>query len=324
MAFRLIFVMSISLLAICKTSTADEDDVMRKLKTSIEQYEKVEEKLRNEIHIALMEKKKSALNAGNLNAVEAIEAELKGFETDHKLPKLVSTLNYEATLVKEHANLEQVYKATIKSYTTDGKLENARAVREELLEFMKVQPIGKQAKFLETELLRNPGAEQALIQGRIPEWTCTQGVWGTRSADPAPNEGKFYFQAGKVPVAELAQDISLAAVSKLILAQRLEISFKGTVRSFDQPNPDSAQVIIEFHDTNKKVLERYDSGKIENVRQWEVVSVTRIVPKGTKSLRVRLISTRSEGNDNDGYFDSLSLMAFAPVNKQTWRKAAAK
>jgi hypothetical protein len=115
-----------------------------------------------------------------------------------------------------------------------------------------------------------------------------------------------------VPVAELAQDVSLAPVVKLVRDGRLELAFRGAVRSYAQRNPDSAQVVLEFRDYgNRRVLERWGSGPVENQGAWKVLTDTRTVPKDARWVRVRLVSVRSAGVENDGYFDNLSLIATA-------------
>jgi hypothetical protein len=163
------------------------------------------------------------------------------------------------------------------------------------------------------ELLTNPGGEEPLVDGRIPGWEQAQGAWRTRASDPKPAEGESYFSCiGQVPVGELDQDVSLAPFAKLASAGKLKMSFRGSVRSFGQPNPDSAQVILEFLDAAKvKVLDRWDSGQIKSAGGWQELADARVVNKDAAWVRVRLITTRSAGDNNDGYFDNLSLTAAA-------------
>ena len=41
---------------------------------------------------------------------------------------------------------------------------------------------------------------------------------------------------------------------------------------------------------------------------------TSLAPAGTRYLRIRLISTRHNGSNNDGYYDDLSLVVYTPTS----------
>ncbi len=79
---------------------------------------------------------------------------------------------------------------------------------------------------------------------------------------------------------------SLAPFAKLASAGKLKMSFHGSVRSFSQPNPDSAQIILEFRDAAKgNVLDRWDSGKIKSTNSWQELAETRLVNKDAAWVR---------------------------------------
>jgi hypothetical protein len=163
------------------------------------------------------------------------------------------------------------------------------------------------------ELLRNPGCEERPVAGKIPGWEVIRGDWRPRGQDPAPFEGKAYFFAGVSKTAELRQDVDVSAHAAAIDAGRLRLAFAGHLQSYRVKNkekPDTAQVLVEYLPADKaRAIAAYVSPLVRASNGWREVRDTRIAPVGTRWVRVRLLSTRETGHDNDGYFDGLSLKA---------------
>ncbi len=166
-------------------------------------------------------------------------------------------------------------------------------------------------KRLGKELLSNPGNEAAEAGQGPASWTVVAGSgWTTRTSDPEPKEGTDYFFAGDGPLGELSQDVDVSEYAAAIKAGRQEFRFEGYVRSWDQSPADSARIILEYRGRNNElVLGALDSGEITDTANWRRVSDRRFAPAGTGWIRVRLVSTRYNGSNNDGYFDALSLRA---------------
>ena len=61
-------------------------------------------------------------------------------------------------------------------------------------------------------------------------------------------------------------------------------------------------------------LDSIDLGEYYNTSEWVQVTDTTLAPIGTRFIRIRLISTRYNGSNNDGYYDGLSLIADMPSN----------
>lgn len=175
-------------------------------------------------------------------------------------------------------------------------------------------------------LLQNPNAEDALVGGEIPDWVEVVGTnWTYRSTNPSPQNGSNYFFPGAGANGELSQDVDVSANSATIDTGTQLYAFSGYVRSFDQNPADDAQIIVEYRDAaNTSVLDSFDSGAISNTSEWELVSDTSVAPSGTRFIRVRLISTRNNGTNNDGYFDNLSLeeAGLLPVELTTFTAIA--
>lgn len=157
-------------------------------------------------------------------------------------------------------------------------------------------------------LLSNPDAEDPLVSGEIPDWTEVVGNdWQYRDSNPTAQSGQNYFFAGAGPNAELQQDVDVSDQASDIDTGDLQFTFTGYVRSFDQTDPDEAQIILEYRDGSGTVLDTYDSGPTTSTSSWLLLDDERTAPVGTRVIRVRLISTRNSGTNNDGYFDNLSL-----------------
>jgi uncharacterized repeat protein (TIGR01451 family) len=159
------------------------------------------------------------------------------------------------------------------------------------------------------ELLVNPGAEQPLAGGELPGWTeVVGGDWQPRFAAPPPIEGQAYFFAGMVPLAELRQDVDISAYAAEVDSGGQLFSLQAFVRTRDEIPADSTHIVVEYRDATNSVLDAFDSGEITSPTAWQEVSDVRAVPAGTRWIGVRLLATNwGADDDNDGYFDGLSL-----------------
>jgi len=176
------------------------------------------------------------------------------------------------------------------------------------------------------ELLVNPGCEDPPHGAGLPGWTAVSGNWGRRDRNPLPKEGNFYFFPGQAPLAVLEQLVDVSRYSATIDAGEQPFTFRGYVRSYPvaggkkkkpKPKPDACRIVTEsLAGDAAQVLARTDTGPIVSVGEWRLIEGTRVVPGGTRFIRVRLISVRHSGNNNDGYFDGLSLKAMPPEKKK--------
>jgi hypothetical protein len=157
-------------------------------------------------------------------------------------------------------------------------------------------------------LIKNPSNEMALDGGNIPDWTEDVGSnWIQRGSDPDPYDGNYYFCADAVSPAGLAQVVDVSGLATTIDAGLQVFDFQGYVRTYPQYPADVSRIIVEYRDASDTVLYSFDSHDIASVGGWLPVTDSRIAPAGTRDINVRLISTRYSGNNNDGYYDALSL-----------------
>lgn len=165
------------------------------------------------------------------------------------------------------------------------------------------------------ELLQNGSNEYPLESGEIPFWQEVVGTnWTQRSSNPEPYDGDYYFFAGAGATAELRQDVDVSQYTALIDNGNQSFNFSGWVRSWDQSPPDVSRVIIEYLNHDKSsILASTDLGAYNSTTSWIQVLHSTLAPSGTRHIRIRLISTRYSGTNNDGYFDGLSLTTSLPV-----------
>jgi hypothetical protein len=166
-------------------------------------------------------------------------------------------------------------------------------------------------------LIFNPGCEDSLVNGEIPHWTEVVGTdWKQReSGNPPSYEGDYMFFAGVSSTAELLQDVDVSSYANKIDSSMQYFNFEGYVRAYQQSPPDHSRIILEYLDTLKMTkLDSIDLGEYYNTSEWVQVTDTTLAPVGTRFIRIRLISTRYNGSNNDGYYDGLSLIADMPSN----------
>lgn len=285
---------------------ANADDAASELKAAQKHYQQSLSDARNDLLSQLQKKAEAAEKSRKRDLALKLRVEMQALKKNQTLPSLVSLKVYEAEQRKAALKLEAAYRAAIKYLTQAGKNAEAKRVQQDLDELRRKEAI-QSAPLLGKELLKNSGAEDAWQTGVLPGWIALQVPWGIRKSDPAPADGEAYLSPTPSPIAELFQDVSLAPFNRVGAATPLEANFHCSVRSFMQLSPDTTQVILEFRDGNRRVLESWDSGKVASIHAWTELSEAHPIPSKAKWIRVRLISIRSGGLDNDGYFDNVSL-----------------
>ena len=158
-------------------------------------------------------------------------------------------------------------------------------------------------------LLKNPDCELPATSGAIPFWTNAVGnLWNARQIDPLPQNGQFYFSPGQIRNAELTQTVDVSDYACSIDAGIQRFIFSGFVYSFNQQSQDLVRIVVQYLSVTNTLLTSYDSGDQAPPSTWSALTNTTLAPVGTRSIRIRLISTRQSGTDNDGNYDNLSLL----------------
>lgn len=147
-------------------------------------------------------------------------------------------------------------------------------------------------------------------------WTQVSGNWVASGANSQinPVEGTKFFYAGNNAIGELQQDVDVSANNVLIDTGLYYYKFSGYIQSFLQTPADSGKAIAEYHDENGNILATFDTGFITSTTEWYKFEDLRTAPIGTRTIRIRLISTRNNGTSNDGTFDDIQLVESVNVS----------
>lgn len=182
---------------------------------------------------------------------------------------------------------------------------------------------------LNTNLVKDAGAEQASAAGLdgtvivpIPRWVTENGftaaAYGasgcpTTSQAAAIGGGKYLFFGGPDSEQSTAsQDITLVGRSSAVDAHRVKLSLSAWLGGWDGQG-DSARVQVRFLRANGSQI-----GSVSTVAVSGTNSVLKhktagkLLPTGTRKIRIVLISTRAEGTNNDGMFDKIDVRIKLP------------
>ena len=154
-------------------------------------------------------------------------------------------------------------------------------------------------------LLVNADAESDNLDG----WTIVEGDFRTVEGSflgglPDAYQGTFSFAAGSVPRAVLVQEIDVGAWGEAIDAGPVYARFGGFVRDWN--GNDGASLRLSARSDVGDELGAVEGGPWY-ADTWTARGLELLLPSGTRSLEVALIGDRERGNDNDAYFDALTL-----------------
>ncbi len=156
-------------------------------------------------------------------------------------------------------------------------------------------------------LLVNPGAEEGL-----DGWTVTEGIAESLTAGECngvnPFAGERYFAVGGLctesDLARMHQDVDVTAYADSIDAG-VQVAYAGGQLS-DWSGADIPAMRMVFLDDAG--AETGSTGWFEMPSAtWTEVNIEGLLPVLTRTVRLELQGTRIAGQDNDSYFDALSL-----------------
>lgn len=254
----------------------------------------------------------AARGAGDKETLQRLQAEKEIFEADGTLPASLekSSQNYLRQLQTLRAKLKLTYRNQIKEYVKRFEDDKAEALEQELDQFLSRESRGSgDAGAKASELIRNGGCEDDLAVGKDVPWVVTAGKFERLTTSPGPHAGKAFFWSGFSELSEIVQEVDVQAQAAAIDAGQRTAVFSGYVRTLPQPGKaDTSQIILEFLNAGKtKPLATFDSGEIANPEAWQQVTDSRVAPKGTRWIRVRLRGDKGRGEENNAYFDTISL-----------------
>lgn len=244
--------------------------------------------------------------AGSLQRLDEIEAELERFLTEGDLPTVIPTQAYVSRNLTANLAIERAFSETKRALLLGQDVEGARRVADEQLAFRKGEMARSWKQVLDRELLVNGGAEDSTS---LKGWSVEKGTWRAGKAHGEPDEGAAFFYPGPDAVAAMTQIMDLRRYQQLIDEGALEIEVQAAVRSYPQKPGDTTSVQVEYRDAKGKLLAEGYNSMFCSKDGWMRLSDAHLLPRGTRSVLVRLTSVRrGKGTkNNDGYFDGVSL-----------------
>lgn len=134
-----------------------------------------------------------------------------------------------------------------------------------------------------------------------------------------PDRGTWYFYGGPGnPGSTAVQDIDVAAAAPQIDAGTVSFAFSGWLGGIGGQN-DNMKITAQFMSWSGSVLGTSTLGPVMDSDRGGVSELLQRsqsgkVPAGTRMVRVTMTSTRTDGSDDDGLSDSLSLVLTVPNN----------
>lgn len=175
-------------------------------------------------------------------------------------------------------------------------------------------------------LIANPGAEKGKGANsddkvKVPDWKQTGGFTATRYSwsggdvngkSPGPKtRGKNYFYGGPAAARSTGtQDVAIGAAG--ISGGKAQFTLSGWLGGFSSQG-DHTVVTVSFKNAKGSVLATASIGPVTAAQRKDdseflVRSRTGKVPSGTRSVQIKVVMTRTDGSDNDGLADNLSLI----------------
>jgi uncharacterized protein (TIGR03437 family) len=150
----------------------------------------------------------------------------------------------------------------------------------------------------------------------IDSYTDTGGDLTTTTPGP-PNPGNFFFYGGESnAVSSANQSIDVSSAASLIDAGTVQYALSAWLGGYSSQN-DNATLTVNFEDWNANslgtvTLGPYLASDRNNNSELLQAAQNGSVPAGTRQINVLLTMTRTDGSDNDGLADSLSLILSGP------------
>ena len=203
----------------------------------------------------------------------------------------------------------------------------------------KVNSQATAATVLGNNVIVNGNAESGVAQlvnadfsADIPSWVrstyFTTDAYGLPSADldfttaGPPDEGKQYFYGGPGnPASSGYQDIDISQSAGLVDAGSVKYSLIGWLGGYSSQN-DNAVMTLQYLNWSGTVLSTVKLGPVLAVDRGNNSALlqrtaTGTVPAGARIAHVQLDMTRTDGSDNDGIADSLSLILTSSAGAPT-------
>lgn len=162
-------------------------------------------------------------------------------------------------------------------------------------------------------LLQNPGGES--FGAPPPSWTQQVGTWAASvlPAETAPYAGSGYLFANEGDNNTdlvLEQSVDVGAWASTVDEGALHLSFSGHARALVGGN-DEHRIRVHYHDDAGAILQTWTTN-YASAGAWQAYDDLRVVPVGTRSVRVELGCRKQNGLYCNAYFDGLDVHVAYP------------
>jgi hypothetical protein len=175
-------------------------------------------------------------------------------------------------------------------------------------------------------LIVNPGAETGKgangdVKVPTPGWKQTRNftetlyTWSSGDVGPTSkgpkHRGKNYFYGG--PDSARATGTQVVKITaKGVGSGKVHYALSGWLGGFSSQG-DNATLVVTFENSKGKAIGTARIGPVTAAQRKDVSelllrSTSGVVPSATRSVQVQLIMKRTDGSDNDGLADNLSLV----------------
>jgi len=154
-------------------------------------------------------------------------------------------------------------------------------------------------------LINNPGAENS-TSSNLNGWENDDSVFTALWNPSGSHSGNKHFSGGSNNAESYAyQDIDVSSYASEIDAGNVTATYSGGIRSYI--GSDEGILELYFYDASMSKLAYHHSGWHSHV-DWKRYAIEdKLLPTGTRTVRVRMRAKRDEGTNNDVYFDDLCL-----------------
>lgn len=169
---------------------------------------------------------------------------------------------------------------------------------------------------LGSNIIVNPGAESGTTAWTTTQGAPTAGAYGVgafpSTTDPGPAaRGADFFYGGTAPLSEMTQTASLNFASGMIGSGTAGFTASGYFGGYASQG-DNAVLFIDFLNGGNTISTVSVGGVTPADRGNNTGllfrSIDGTIPVGATDARFRVVMTRLEGSDNDGYSDNLSFV----------------
>lgn len=160
--------------------------------------------------------------------------------------------------------------------------------------------------------ITNPGAETGSTSG----WTVPTGSFtaaNTSAGGRSPYQGSWLWRVGANALNEMYQDINVSAYAAQIDTGKV-VLLAGCALIQDFTIPELGGVAVEFYNGSSTLLQTRIYSVLSddtNGDYWQVAEIMRVIPTGTRTIRLFLIADRNDGTNNDLAFDEVFAGLFA-------------